>query len=191
MQYHVTRYIGLSPFPYEDLSDSESPDVDAKYEAVPEEAPTDGIEAQTYRKALKEASKLKSWFNPDPLKFVELQNPGRESVEERADFAFSMVDLVKDPESFEDAFNHPEIYKKMKWQHEISKEFEEMKSKGVWEKFKKSKIPNGRNCIKNKRIFKIKRNGIFRARLVACGYSQIPGVDFQESYALIINNVTF
>jgi hypothetical protein len=35
------------------------------------------------------------------------------------------------------------------------------------------------------------RNGIFRARLVACGYSQIPGVDFQESYAPVINDVTF
>jgi Reverse transcriptase (RNA-dependent DNA polymerase) len=79
----------------------------------------------------------------------------------------------------------------MKWRHAISKEFEEIKSEGVWEKFKKSEIPNGRNCIKNKWIFKAKRNGIFRARLVACGYSQIPGMDFQESYAPVINDVTF
>ena len=49
-----------------------------------------------------------------------------------------MVDLAKDPKSFEDAFNHPEIDKKIKWCHTISKEFEEMKSKGVWEK---SEIP--------------------------------------------------
>jgi hypothetical protein len=34
-------------------------------------------------------------------------------------------------------------------------------------------------------------NGIFRARLVACGYSQVPGVDFQESFAPMINDVTF
>ena len=54
-----------------------------------------------------------------------------------------MVDLVKDPESFKDAFNHPEIDKKMKWRHAISKEIKEMSSKGVWEKFKKSEIPNG------------------------------------------------
>ena len=31
----------------------------------------------------------------------------------------------------------------------------------------------------------------FRARLVACGYSQVPGVDFNESYAPIINDVIF
>jgi len=162
-----------------------------KYLAIPEEASTDGLEVTKYEKALKEDSKLKSWFNPDPLKFIELKNLGRESVEERADFTFSMVDLVKDPESFEDAFNHPEIDKKMKWLQAISKEFEEMISKGVWEKFKKLEIPNRQNCTKNKWIFKTKQNGIFQARLVACGYSQIPGVDFQESYAPVINDVTF
>jgi hypothetical protein len=35
------------------------------------------------------------------------------------------------------------------------------------------------------------QNGIFRARLVAYGYSQIPGIDFNESFALVINNVSF
>jgi Reverse transcriptase (RNA-dependent DNA polymerase) len=40
-------------------------------------------------------------------------------------------------------------------------------------------------------IFKIKRNGAFRARLVACGYSQVPGVDFNESFAPVINDVSF
>jgi hypothetical protein len=36
-----------------------------------------------------------------------------------------------------------------------------------------------------------KRNGIFRARLVAYGYSQIPGIDFSESFTPIINNTSF
>jgi hypothetical protein len=37
----------------------------------------------------------------------------------------------------------------------------------------------------------VKRNGVFRARLVACGYSQVPGVDFTQSFALVINDVSF
>jgi hypothetical protein len=66
-----------------------------------------------------------------------------------------------------------------------------MKEKDIYEKICKSELPNGRTCIKNKWVFKIKRNGIFRARLVAYGYSQVPGVDFQESFAPVINDVTF
>ena len=32
---------------------------------------------------------------------------------------------------------------------------------------------------------------MFRARLVACGYSQIAGVDFLENYAPVMHDVTF
>jgi Reverse transcriptase (RNA-dependent DNA polymerase) len=37
----------------------------------------------------------------------------------------------------------------------------------------------------------VKRNAVFRARFVACGYSQVPGVDFTESYAPVLKNVSF
>ncbi|MEM9079013.1 MAG: reverse transcriptase domain-containing protein, partial [Bacteroidota bacterium] len=37
----------------------------------------------------------------------------------------------------------------------------------------------------------MKRNGVYRARLVAQGFSQIPGVDFTESYSPVVNDVTF
>jgi hypothetical protein len=56
-----------------------------------------------------------------------------------------------------------------------------MKQKEVYEKICKLESPNGRTCIKNKWVFKIKRSRIFRACLVACGYSQVQGVDFQKS----------
>jgi hypothetical protein len=36
----------------------------------------------------------------------------------------------------------------------------------------------------------VKRNEIFRARLVACGYSQVPGIDFSESFAPVLNEVS-
>jgi hypothetical protein len=37
----------------------------------------------------------------------------------------------------------------------------------------------------------VKRNGVFRARLVLGGYSQVPGVDFTESFAPVLNDVIF
>ncbi len=40
-------------------------------------------------------------------------------------------------------------------------------------------------------MFKVKRNGVFRARLVALGYSQIPGVDYTDNFAPVINDITY
>ena len=40
-------------------------------------------------------------------------------------------------------------------------------------------------------VFKIKRDGTYRARLVALGYSQVPGVDFTDNFAPVVNDVTF
>jgi hypothetical protein len=37
----------------------------------------------------------------------------------------------------------------------------------------------------------VKKNGIFRARLVACGYSQVPGIDFSERFPTVLNDVSF
>jgi hypothetical protein len=66
-----------------------------------------------------------------------------------------------------------------------------MDKQQVWEIIKKEDIPENRRTIKCKCIFKIKRNGILRARFVACDYSQILGIDFNESFAPVINNVSF
>jgi Reverse transcriptase (RNA-dependent DNA polymerase) len=66
------------------------------------------------------------------------------------------------------------------------REVKEMKDKGVYKKIEKLELPSNRVCAKNKWIFKTKRNGIFPARLVACGSIQIPGIDFQESFAPVI-----
>ncbi len=39
--------------------------------------------------------------------------------------------------------------------------------------------------------FQDQENGIFWTRLVACGYSQIPGIDFSKNYSPVVHNVTF
>ena len=66
-----------------------------------------------------------------------------------------------------------------------------MIKRGVWRNMKRRDLPQGRRCIKSRWVFEIKRNGVFRPRLVACGYSQVPGLDFTESYAPVINDVTW
>ena len=95
------------------------------------------------------------------------------------------------PENFQQAYNHPDEKIRAKWREGIKKEFHDMIKRGVWRNVNRKDVPSGRRCIKNRWVFEIKRNGIFRSRLVACGYSQIPGVDFTESYAPVINDVTW
>ena len=61
----------------------------------------------------------------------------------------------------------------------------------VWRKTERKKIPNDRKIIGNKWVFKVKRDGTYRATLVALGYSQIPGVDYTDNFAPVAHDVTF
>jgi hypothetical protein len=55
---------------------------DWKGNSITEDATLDEAEIRKQNKALI-ISKLKSWFNPDPSKFLETQNSGRESSKQR------------------------------------------------------------------------------------------------------------
>ena len=100
-------------------------------------------------------------------------------------------DIFESPKNFDEAWNHPEPFQRKKWREAIQKEFRKMDDNGVWRKVKRSSIPEGRRCVKHKWVLEIKRSGIFRAQLVACGYSQVPGVDFTEVFSPVCNDVTF
>ena len=65
-----------------------------------------------------------------------------------------------------------------------------MKKNNVWEQDKINKLPKDRKGIGTKWVFKIKKNGTYRARLVAKGYNQIAGFDFQHSFAPVTNKLT-
>ena len=92
---------------------------------------------------------------------------------------------------FQEAWYHKDKISREKWQNAIRKEFGDMNHKQVWRKIKRNSIPKNRRCVKCKWVFKIKYNGIYHARLVACGYSQIPGVDYTKNYSPVVHDVTF
>jgi hypothetical protein len=83
----------------DDLSDTE---VELDNHPKPKELEVSDkrIETAPNKKALKQISKLKSWFNPDPPRFMEVvQDSGRDLVVQSANFAFNSLDLVEEPKT--------------------------------------------------------------------------------------------
>ena len=131
----------------------------------------------------------------------ELSSPTNESME-RADL--TMEDWIQEtclilavtsgptePKTFQEALHYPVESERNSWRAAIRKEIRSMIEKEVWRKTDRKKIPNNRRLIGNKWVFKIKRDGTYRARLVALGYSQIPGVDYTDNFAPVAHDVSF
>ena len=78
-----------------------------------------------------------------------------------------------------------------KWHEAVRLEFNKMMKMGVWREVNKEERNANKRLVGSKWVFKIKRDGVYRARLVAKGFSQIPGEDFTETFSPVINDMTF
>ena len=93
------------------------------------------------------------------------------------------------PETFEKAWNHPNYYLRDKLREAIKKELENIEKNKVWRVIAKDQVPTDRRLLGTTWVFKVKKNGIFMARLVAQGFAQIPGIDFKDNFAPVIYDV--
>ena len=131
----------------------------------------------------------------------EMSSPKNESME-RADL--TMEDWIQEtclisavtsgptePKTFQEAWHCQNEKERNNWRTAIRKEIRSMIDREVWRKTERKKIPNDRRLIGNKWVFKIKRDGTYNQRLVALGYSQIPGVDYTDNFAPVAHDVTF
>ena len=96
-----------------------------------------------------------------------------------------------EPKTFQEAWHYPIEKDRDNWRVAIRKEIRSMINRGVWRKTDRAKIPKNRRLIGNKWMFKIKRDGMYRARLFVLGYSQIPGVDYTDNFAPVAHDVSF
>lgn len=100
------------------------------------------------------------------------------------------VQEIKEPKTFEEAISCEE---KVQWLTAMQEEIASMESNGTWEL---TELPKGKLAIGNKWVYKLKRNTEgdmyrFKARLVAQGFSQKYGVDYDEVFAPVVNHTTF
>ena len=96
-----------------------------------------------------------------------------------------------EPKTFQEAWYYPIENGRDNWRAAIRKETRSMINRGVWRKTDRAKIPKNRRLIGNKWVFKIKRDRMYRARLVALGYSNIPGVDYTDNFAPVAHDISF
>jgi hypothetical protein len=131
----------------------------------------------------RELARLRTFYNPAPV-----PDPDQDDVER---LLLTVVQEGCDEStSFQEAWHHPIPEIREKWREAIRKEFRDMLSRGVWRSKNRNALPAGRKMIGSKWVFKKKKNGVYRARLVALGYSQVPGVDYTDNFAPVINDVT-
>ena len=68
------------------------------------------------------------------------------------------------------------------WQKTCQYEIDTLHKHDTWELVN---LPAGHKAVKSKWVFKLKANGCFHAQLVAKGITQIPGINYNETFSPI------
>ena len=139
-------------------------------------------EQQPQRELPREVLNLQTFYNPKPGEL------GKVAME--AGLLGATDSGYAEPKTFQEAWHHPNTTTREKWREAIRHEFGMMIKRGVWRYQSKENIDPSRRLVGHKWVFKIKRLGLHRARLVALGYSQIPGIDYTANFAPVVNDVT-
>ena len=92
---------------------------------------------------------------------------------------------VSEPVSFEEAMSGPQAHE---WQSAAQSEYESLIENGTWDLVD---LPEGRRALDSKWVFKAKLNAKgevdrFKGRLVARGFEQRSGIDYNETFAPVI-----
>ena len=139
-----------------------------------------------YDDAEKESNLIKESLNEKNIP----ENPTTNNVAEV--FLVGGTDeSYESPDRFNDGWYNKNPKLRLKWQEAIKKEFENMEMNQVWRVIKKTDVPENRRLLGAKWVFTVKKNGVFKARLVVQGFLQIPGVDHQDNFSSVIYDTTF
>ena len=157
--------------------DEEERSIEEDSEEEEDETEGDGHNTPTQRKLGLDISMIearKETLGKTRSQTKEMASPRNESME-RADL--TMEDWIQEtclisavtsgptePKTFQEAWHYPIEKERDNWRVAIRKEIRSMIERGVWKKTDGKKIPSNRRLIGNKWVFKIKRDGTYRAR---------------------------
>jgi len=121
-----------------------------------------------------------------PIAEVEEDLQDAEMAEIAFTFAAAAHSNPSEPQTFREAMQSPEA---KFWTQAIQKEIQSLEDMGTFETV--NTLPTGRKAIGSKLVFRIKHNTDgsierYKARLVAKGFLQMPGIDFDETFAPVV-----
>ncbi|GBP81290.1 Retrovirus-related Pol polyprotein from transposon TNT 1-94 [Eumeta japonica] len=103
--------------------------------------------------------------------------------------ASSSTEVIKDPVTIHEALEGPD---RDKWIEAMKEELEAFKENDAW--FPVDKLPSHKTPVQCKWVYKKKVNSDnsvrYRARLVAKGFTQKPGLDYEETFSPVVRHST-
>jgi len=90
------------------------------------------------------------------------------------------------PKTFKDVTKPPADSKK-RWLESCLEKLKSLKDKDIYEIVD---LPKRRKVVKNCWVFNIKPDSHYRSRLVAKGFSQVEGIDFNELFSPVVHYET-
>src|ERR1700678_902798 len=179
-------------------NDNKTPEVQPNPTVVKDEIPEDEIPNSRVRKPTQRVRELlegkATWSNRSKAQkvFPGIQLPTADEADTN-DWATNAIDeYVFAAETTNSEALEPQILNEAKsrpdwklWEKAIEEELETLREAGTWELVD---VPEGGNVVGSKRVFRAKKDHAgnvvrYKARLVAQGFSQVPGVDYFDTYA--------
>ena len=113
--------------------------------------------------------------SPDPLNL----NPDIDDLESTIRIDGIQINMFDEnqPQSYKEAMSSEHSDK---WQVAIKEEYDGLIEMGTW---KLVDLPKGRKPVKCRWTFVVKLDGRYKARLVAKGFTQVQGIDYEETFS--------
>ena len=147
------------------------------------------LETPITGKLRRELKRLEASYNPDARvdNLSDLANFANINIDSCLYSAVTSGYL--EPSNYKEMMKRPKNERHL-WLKGMKEEMKKMNTRSVWKKIKRSLVPKNRRLLRCKWVYKLKRNGVYRSRLVAMGFSQIPGIDFTDSFSPVVGDVT-
>tara|TARA_B100000513_G_scaffold134466_1_gene60444 strand:- start:24 stop:4298 length:4275 start_codon:yes stop_codon:yes gene_type:complete len=131
------------------------------------------------------------WWNTSPSDEVSSTEDIKDILHNIEDeYTYKSSDIKsKDPWTYKEAINRQDG---QKWKEAMNEEIKQLEKRNTW---KWVPLPSNRKAISSKWVYKIKENADgsierYKARLVARGFTQEYGIDYNETFAPVVRSTT-